>query len=438
MHFLLAFIFMGIGPSWLDDEKKPTSPKEEIVQLENRLTVLLRPIQGAKDTALVILYSVGGDQDPAKRSGLSHLVEHVYVTAAAGKENSRSPKELVQRYPKGCNAQTGDRYTVIATVFPGSDLEKELQDAAARMGDLRITESDLEREKPRVVEELANMFGRIPSLGACNRARELVRPTPNQGRKGGIPAQVQSLSLHDVQDHWRRYYKPKNAILVLAGAFDSTESRTAITAAFSKIASGEAAPPPAKPEKPKWGEVKEVTEKALPGLTDSQICLAYAARPLDSELYAPFLVLMGRLWASAAKLESKPGQMPVRFAPLDDPEVIHVVTAVHKGESAKQAEQRLATFVTDSIKPKFDPKEIGQLKLQFGFFLGFADQPDSVLAGNPYGVAFSLGRRRQLGINSNKLKTALEEMTEQKLREAAQQIFGFDRHAGAIVWVKQK
>src|SRR5262249_466956 len=158
----------------------------------------------AKDTALVVLFSVGGDQDPANRSGLSHLVEHVYVTAAAGKEKSRSANEIIQHYPKGWNAQTGDRYTVIATVFPGSDLEKELQDAAGRMGDLHITESDLEREKPRVVEELANMFGRIPSLGACNRARELVRPTPNQGRKGGIPEQVQSLSLHDVQDHWGR------------------------------------------------------------------------------------------------------------------------------------------------------------------------------------------------------------------------------------------
>jgi zinc protease len=33
--------------------------------------------------------------------------------------------------------------------------------------------SDLDREKPRVLEELANMFGRIPSLGVSNLAREL-------------------------------------------------------------------------------------------------------------------------------------------------------------------------------------------------------------------------------------------------------------------------
>ena len=31
--------------------------------------------------ALLVLYKVGGDHDPPGRSGLAHLVEHLYVTA---------------------------------------------------------------------------------------------------------------------------------------------------------------------------------------------------------------------------------------------------------------------------------------------------------------------------------------------------------------------
>jgi len=436
MHILLPLVLIGIGPGQAVDENRGNPPKEEMFQLENGPTVILRPIKGAKETALVVLFSVGGDQDPSDRSGLAHLVEHLYVTAAAGEERSRTANELIQHYPKGSNAQTGDRYTVIATVFPENNLEKELQDAAARMGDLRITESDLEREKPRVLEELANMFGRIPSLGACNRARELARPTPRQGRKGGVPDQLKSISLKEIQDYWRRYYKPKNAILVLAGAFSSAEARKAVRASFSKIPSGEPAPAPAKPDQPKWGELQEITEKPVLD-DDPKICLAYSAPAPTSKLYAPFLVLVGRLWTSAPKLENKPFHNPVRFAPLDDPEVIHVGSSVGKGENAKQAEQRVATFVAEAIKPKFDAKEIGQVKLQLGFFLGFADQPDLILAGNPYGVAFSLGRRHQLGINSNKLKNALEKMTEEELRQAAKEVFAPDRHTTALVWTKE-
>jgi len=437
MQFLIPFVLVLIGMTQPLEEKSNPA-KEEKFQLENGLTVFLRPVQGAKDTALVVLFSMGGDQDPQRRSGMAHLIEHLYVTAAAGKEKPRTADELIRRYPKGWNAQTGDRYTVVAAVFPGSDLEKELQDAAARMGDLRVAASDLDREKPRVLEELGNMFGRIPSLGASNLARELVRPAPRHGRKGGQPEHLPLITLPETQERWRRYYKPKNAILVLAGALDNVAARKAVKDSFGSIESGEAAPPPAEAGKPKWGVIQEITVEALPGLTDSEICLAYAAPAPTSELYAPFLVLMGRLWGGAAKLENKPGRMPVRFAPLDDPEVVHMGSSVLKGESVKEAEQRLTTFVADAIKPKLDPREIDQLKLQFGFFLGFADQPDSLLAGNPYGVAFSLGRRHQLGINSDRLKKALEQITDTELRHAAQRIFDPEQHASAVVRTKPK
>ena len=40
------------------------------------------------------------------------------------------PTEFFARYPKGVNAQTGDRYTVIAAVFPKTDFTEELKDAA--------------------------------------------------------------------------------------------------------------------------------------------------------------------------------------------------------------------------------------------------------------------------------------------------------------------
>src|SRR5206468_12690228 len=121
---------------------------------------MVRPIRGTGDVALLVLYQIGGDHDPQGRSGLAHLVEHVYITAAAGAEPARTADAFFQRYRAGCNAQTGDRYTVFATVFPKDELEKELTEAAARMGELRIMAADLDREKRRLLDEVANMFGR--------------------------------------------------------------------------------------------------------------------------------------------------------------------------------------------------------------------------------------------------------------------------------------
>ena len=57
------------------------------------MTVLLRPIQGAKDTALVVLFSIGGDQDPQGRSGTAHLIEQ---QAAVRQEGLRRRPEALQ------------------------------------------------------------------------------------------------------------------------------------------------------------------------------------------------------------------------------------------------------------------------------------------------------------------------------------------------------
>src|SRR5207245_1821815 len=143
------------------------------------------------------------------------------------------------------------------------NLDKELQDAAWRIADLRITEDDLQREKPRIDDELANMFGRIPPLAAWNHARELVRPTPRGGRKGGVPDHVQALTLKEVQHRWQQYYKPKNALLILAGAVDAAAVRKTIADYFGNLPPGEPCPKVEEPGAPKFGTVKELTVKPL-------------------------------------------------------------------------------------------------------------------------------------------------------------------------------
>src|SRR5207253_6634152 len=138
----LLFALTCTAPLRSQEPRSVSTPATERFHLENGLTVMVRPIRGAGEVALLVLYQVGGDHDPQGRSGLAHLVEHVYITAAAGAEPARTSDAFFQRYRAGCNAQTGDRYTVFATVFPKGDLKTELAEAAARMGDLRATRSE--------------------------------------------------------------------------------------------------------------------------------------------------------------------------------------------------------------------------------------------------------------------------------------------------------
>ncbi len=412
-------------------------PRTDQYQLANGLTVLLRPIEGAQHVALVTLYAVGGDHDPNGQSGLAHLVEHLYVTAAAGKTEARTTVEYMKRYPAGWNAQTGDRYTVIATVFAPEALEVELEDAAARMGGLRITGADLDREKPRVYSELANMFGGIPSLAARNLAREMVRPSPEGARKGGVPEQVKRLTLDQVQDRWRRYYKPKNAMLVLAGRFNVAAVRKQVAEAFADLPSGDPAPQPRPRSESRLGKVEQVAVTSRQPNAAAEACLAYAVPTPADELYAPFLVLVAKLQMGASKLQAGRGRFPVMYAPLDDPDVLYISAPLKKGEDGPDAVARLERFVASTIKTGLRPTDVTMANNVFGFMLGTRHLPDAVLAQNVYGVAFSVGRQAQLGIDPAELAKRIEATDANGLVRVAEAYFKpAPRQGGVVVTVK--
>jgi zinc protease len=409
------------------------APKVERFRLDNGLTVLLRPIKGTKDVALVVLYALGEDHDPKGKSGLGHMVEHLYATAAAGGTKARTINDIILRYPKGWNFQTGERYTVLATVFGRADLPRELKDAAARMTDLRITEDDLKRERPRVLEEVDNMFGGIPSLGAQNHARELVRPAPFGGRKGGAPGDVLGLTLPELQARWRDYYKPRNAVVVLAGDVEPVADRKAITELFGKLPTGKEPPPAHAPGPPKFSQVREVTVKSRLAAGAPEVCLAYPAPAPGSDLYAPFLVLVARMQARAGELEAGRGRFPVTYRPLDDPSAVYVAAPARKGEKAKDAVARLTAFVAKTAAEKFTPAEATRAVNTFGPLLDFGDLAELFAQNNPYGEAFSLGRRQQQGLDAGQLEKALRAVTAEDVRRAARELFAEGRWAAAVV-----
>jgi zinc protease len=408
------------------------SPPPEQVRLPNGLTVVLRPVTGARHVALVVLYVVGGHQDPQDLSGLAHLIEHLYVTAAAGAAPARDFDQYAARYPDGWNAQTGDDYTVFGAVFPRERLLDELREAAARMADLRVAQADLDREKPRIAAELANMYGGIPDLAARNLARERVCPTPRGGLKGGLAGEVKAIALRTVQDRLRRYYKPCNAILVLAGGLDVETARLAVQSHFGPAPAGEPAPAPAAPPAPALPAADTLCVRPGPSGGGPVVCLAFAApAPDDQELYAPTLVLVSRLWQRASALGG--AGAPVGFAPLDDPKAVFLAAPLGRGETSEQAIARLDEFVARAAAPPLTPADIATTQNAFAFLLGLADLPDRALAQNLYGVAFGLARRTQLAVDSAAIARAIQALAPADLARAAKEVLAPERRAAVVV-----
>jgi len=424
---LMAVVFLFFVPCLAG---KGTSPAGVTFTLENGLKVLGRPVPSASSVALVVLFDIGEYQDPAGASGLAHLVDHLYLTAASGPWKSRPFEEFISRYPLGWNAQTGSGYTALATVFAPENLEAELAEAASRLKEVRVTATDLAREKPRVMAELYNMDAGIPVLAGLNRGREMVRPSPRGGRKGGLESEVAAITLAQVQDRLSTYYKPANATLALAGAFDGQKAQALINRLFGNIPSGRKSPRIPPPQKP-GQSADEYLELRINTARSASLAFLVFAAPLPQDpLYPAFLLLTARLSQSAWR--SKGGPITLHFAPLDDPEVLGISAALRPGESGKAVVGRLRAFLRESLDDAQKPADVLVAKNIFGLLLGFPGIPDAAFSQNTYGLAFSLARRHQLEIDGLRLAKAMENISAADFSAAAR-VFEDGRSAAVIV-----
>lgn len=406
-------------------------------KLENGLRVILRPIKKAPQVAVVVVYDIGSDHDPPGRSGLAHLTEHLYITGATPVTPARTADDFFRHYSGQCNAQTGDRYTVFAGVVNRDGLQQELMDAAARMGELQVDTTALERERGRLAAEVANMFGGMPRLAAQNLAREVLRPTPAGGRRGGRPEALRTLGAKELGERLGQYYRPGNAILVVAGGFDVEEVRTIIAREFGPIPRGEALPKPAERKLNRPATTQSVEVDAVDGSTESVACLAFAAPAPASEAYPAFLMLM-----SAVLNEFGMGGMlslgaQAVYAPIDDPNVVCIVVPLKEGASTEKVIRGVRRRLKKACDGAASLPNSKAAREVFGMIWGIGAPSLIGMRGNPYGLAFSLARREQLGVDAKTLDRALDEVTPEQMNAVAREVFGPDREVDVVVRPKR-
>lgn len=404
-------------------------------QLDNGLTVLLRPVSGAKQTAVVVLFDLGGDHDPPGKSGRAHLLEHLYCTAAAGDAPARTFAEIQQRYGTGYNQQTGVDYTVFAGVVKPAMLAEEVKDAAARMGALHITDADLKREVPRVLAELRNMYGGIPALAGLNHVRMGLHPIAQGGRHGGNAEHIKTIRLTDLQKLWREHYKPNNAVLVVAGALDDAKTRELVRKHFGPIPSGQAPPMPARHPEAETGATRRVKVKPVIPKASGVAAVGYAAPLPGSADYAPLLVVVSRLWAKSQGA-FRPGQVPpLYYPPLDDPGTIALQASLPAGTDAAAVPDQLRQRLQAALTPKLTPQD-KVAAVNAMWLLGTADVPDALWARNVYGLAFSVGRQHQLKIDGKQLRAAILRVTDADLQRLDRSVFVPAKSVSVIIDVE--
>jgi zinc protease len=186
------------------------------------------------------------------------------------------------------NAMTHLDWTTYFSTMPASKVDLILDLEADRMTNSLYTPEDVASERTVIISERQGnendpAFQLIEQVQAVS-----FRVNAYHHQVIGDLADLQSMSRDDLYGHYRRFYQPGNAVLALAGAFDTAEMMARIETLYGDIPAGTAPEVLARPEPSRQGEIKVEVEG--PGDT-AFIEAAYPAPAGSDEDFFAFLVL---------------------------------------------------------------------------------------------------------------------------------------------------
>jgi len=207
-------------------------------RLNNGLKVLIIEEHKSPVATFQVWYRTGSRYDPAGRSGLSHLLEHMMFRGTQ-KYSSGEFTRIIQNSGGEDNAYTTEDYTVYYQVFPSSRISLSVDLEADRMQDLMLTQEKVEAERNVVMEERRLEHEDDPQTALFEEVRAIsFKVHPYQRPVIGWMSDLQAIGRDDLVTYYRTYYSPDNAFIVVAGDVKSDELFERIKRSFESIPAG--------------------------------------------------------------------------------------------------------------------------------------------------------------------------------------------------------
>jgi zinc protease len=255
--------------------------------LANGLQVLLKEIHTAPIISSWVWYRVGSRDEPSGRTGISHWVEHMQFKGTPQFPASILDK-IIAREGGVSNAFTYMDWTTYFETMPGDKIELALRLEADRMVNSTFDPEDVASERTVVISEREGSENEpLFLLGEAVQAAAF-RVHPYHHEIIGDLADLKTMSRDDLYNHYRSYYAPNNAVVALAGDFETEVMLRRIRQLFEPIPAGLPPPRLARPEPPPRGEHRLTVEG--PGETTYLQLVHHAPAGADPDFF-PLTVL---------------------------------------------------------------------------------------------------------------------------------------------------
>ena len=278
----------------------------ETHRLDNGLRVVLSRDPSVPVVAINLWYGVGSRNERPGGTGFAHLFEHMMFQ---GSEHVPETAHfaLIEQAGGSLNGSTWLDRTNYFETLPAHYLELGLWLESDRMGWLlpAMTQEKLDNQRDVVKNERRWRVDNQPYGDWDERLQAMVYPPdhPYHHSVIGSMEDLDAASLEDVEEFFRTYYAPNNAVLTLCGEFDPSHALELIERYFGEIPRGPEVPPlPGRTEiPPVIGQ--EVRERVEQDISLPRLYHAYRIPPYgDDGFYAAAVASYVLAWGKASLL----------------------------------------------------------------------------------------------------------------------------------------
>jgi zinc protease len=218
-------------------------------KLPNGLRVVLNPDLAIPVVAVAVYYNVGSRNEREGRTGFAHLFEHMMFQGSANVKKAEH-FQYIMKAGGTMNGTTSSERTNYYETLPANQLPLALWLESDRMRSLAVTQENLDNQREAVKEEKRLRYDNQPYGQIFDLINEMIfKNFANSHSTIGSMEDLDDATVEDVQEFFRIYYAPNNAVLTISGSFEVNTAKQLVETYFGDIPS-QALPPELNVDEP--------------------------------------------------------------------------------------------------------------------------------------------------------------------------------------------
>ncbi len=361
---LVIIALVVLGACTLDTSARAGEPAVVRATLANGLRVVIVRNTLAPVVATNVNYLVGADETPPGFPGTAHALEHMMFRGSPGLTADQLA-DIGSVMGGNFNADTRQTATQYFYTVPAEDLDVALHIEALRMKDVLDSETEWERERGAIEQEVAQDLS-SPEYVLFTKLRAALFEGSTYAHDAlGTRPSFDATTAAMLRDFHNRWYAPNNAILVVVGDVDPQATLVKVQKLFAPIPAKSL---PARPEV-KLGPVAPQSFQLDSDLPYGLQVIALRLPGLDSPDYAAAEVLVDVLKSQRGDLyalvpQGKALNTDFSYDPLPKAGLAYALAAFPAGGDARALETEMRVILKRIATQGVPPDLVAAAKRQ--------------------------------------------------------------------------